>query len=564
MRIRGIKDNRALHGPTRLTQVLLLAGGYLGGMLVLIGTHPYGAAVTPDSAMYIAAAKSLLAGEGYRGYDGAPFVQWPPLYPTLLALGGILGADPMQTAPVLHAVAFGVLVSCAGWLFFSHLREPRFAWIGFLAVLLSWPLLQVAMKIWSELIFVLLTLLFLGYAPALLARPTWPRLILFALLAALAAMQRYAGLALILAGTGMILRFMNQASIRRRTGYALGFCLMAVGPLLVWLIRNHRIASTLTGDRTTSAQLMIPESVSHFAGTLSTWLVPPLLPAWMGIVLGTCLVAVMTLGFTAQARSENMVVPLHDRVVLLFVGVYTVFVLVSSTIQAAALPDNRLLSPLYVPLAYLFMTGFERSTKWGSGYVSNTGTLQRVVAGACMVWLLYPAMSTAMYVTIRASYNTNAWHESALARWLQENPPEGRLYSNQPWVVYLTTEQPTRRLPGTDIDAYLYREVAEHSQPCLLVWFYGVDRGQDHASRFLHDFFRRILSVQDSTHAEGLSRALLDFMRRSGLASRQDSSGEPHINPTDRNPLPATHVQLVKLFDDGALYVFPAERSTDR
>lgn len=564
MRIHDINKNTGLHRPKRLTKAFLLAGGCLGGVLVLLGTHPYGAAVTPDSAMYIAAAKSFFAGEGYRGYDGAPFTEWPPLYPTLLALGGLLGVDPMQTVPMLHAIAFGALVFCAGRLFVAHLSTRLFAWIGFLAVLLSWPLLQVAMKVWSDLLFILLTLLVIGYAPTLLARPTWPRLILFAVPAALAAMQRYAGLALVLTGVGVILCFMNQVSLRRRLAYANGFCLIALGPLALWLLRNYLVTSTLAGDRTVSGHLLISGSLSHLVGTVTTWLAPPVMPMWVGIVVGICLVAIVIVGFTTQARSENEGAALQDRVMLLFVGGYTVFVLASSLTQAAALPDNRLLSPLYVPLVYLVMAGLDRITAWKAGYASKTRILRRMVTGVCLVWLLYPAVSVATYVYIRASYNTNVWHDSALAQWLQETSSEGRLYSNQPWVVYLSTGRPTHHLPVTDIDAYLFREVAAYSQPCLLVWFYGTDRGQDHASRFLNDFLRRITPVQDSTHAEGLSSALLEFMRRSGLATRRASPDEARLNPTTGNALPATHTPVTRLFEDGALYVFTAERAPDR
>jgi hypothetical protein len=557
MSIRGVNYNKVLRWPMGLTGVLLVVGGCLGAMLVLLGTHYYGAAVTPDSAVYIASANSLLAGEGYLGYDGAPTTEKPPLYPVLLAIGSVGGTDPMETARVLHSVVFGLLVILAGLLFFSHLRSPTFAWIGFLTVLLSWPLLQVAMKVWSELVFVFLSLLFILFAAAFLTRPTWPRLIFFAVPVALAAMQRYVGLALAVAGVGIIFFFLTEASMRRRILYVLGFCLLAVGPLIPWLIRNYGVDSTLTGGRPWPAELLLTESGSHLAVTLTTWLVPPGLPTWVGVVLGISLLTIVIVGFRGQDGHEDTRSFSLDRVMLSFVVVYTVSVLTASMLQVAALPDNRILSPLYIPLVYLVLAGIERAITVGARFVSSPPDLRRVVTGFCVIWLLFPAVSVAMYISIRVSYDTNVWHHSALIQWMDENPSEDRLLSNQAWVVYLLTNRYTGRLPDSDLDVFLARDVEEHGQPCLLVWFYGSDRGHEHASRMLRDFFSRVTESADDARTEGLTAIVLDFMGRSNLVS-QEPSGETRLMPAIGSAPPVIQAGFVRSFDDGSLYIFPS------
>jgi len=558
--MRAIKDKAGSHGPTGLRQVLLLGGAFLGIVLVVLGTR-HGPAVSPDSASYIAAANSLLAGGEYRSYDGEPFAGWPPLYPTLLAVGGVFGMDPMQTVRVLHAVVFGLIVYGAGRLFFLHLREPRLAWMGFFAVLLSWPLLQVAMKAWSEPVFILVALVFIAYAPVLLDRPTWNRLAILAFVTALAVMLRYAGLALVIAGVALILLDLTQTSMRRRLQFAIGYTVMATVPLMLWLIRNYVVDSSLTGGRSVSAQLGgAAESASYFLATLTTWLIPPLLPGWLGFVLGICLIAFAGLSFRRQAPRGSTT---FDRVVLTFTGAYAVFVLTASAIQAAALPDNRLLSPLYVPLVYVVLTAFDRVLEGRTGSTHRAAAARKTLFGVCAIWLLYPALSTATYVFMRASYDTNAWHESALVHSLKAEPPEGKLYSNSAWVVYLATDRYTRELPTTDIDGYLAREMETHGQPCAVVWFDRTGRGTAHAFRFLDDFFGRVASSQDSMATQGWSRAVLDFMRRSGLARRDDTRATPLDQTVLRRP-PDTEAMIDQLFDDGALYVFASERSSDR
>ena len=454
--------------PRGRTHALLLAAGCLGGVLVVAGTHRFGPAVTPDSATYIAAAHSLLAGEGYLDYDASPYAEKPPLYPTILAAGRVAGTDPMETVPVLHAIVFGLIIFFAGALLFSRLRGGAFAWIGLAAVVLSWPLLQVAVKVWSELLFILLAILFIAYAPAVLSRPSWPRVILFALPAALATLQRYAGAALVPAGAVMILFFMRRASVHRRWRYATGFCLMAVGPVVPWLIRNYLATSTFTGDRTVSSQLLAKESASHLVETLSTWIAPPLLPVWVGYLLGIALLATVVLGFIGHPRREGVRAHLLDRAMLLFVIAYTAVMTFSSMIESSPMPDNRFLSPLYVPLVYLVAAGLNRATARRSPHARRTGPLRRTVIVACVLWLLYPAAIVGMYVSVRASYDTNVWHGSALAQWLNEKPPEGRLYSNQPWVAYLSSGKHTRPLSGSDLEGCDAHTAGTQARRCEL------------------------------------------------------------------------------------------------
>src|SRR5438105_674402 len=53
-------------------------------LLAAWSTSRYGDGVSPDSAHYIGAARSLAAGQGLR-FNGEPFSHWPPLYTLILA-----------------------------------------------------------------------------------------------------------------------------------------------------------------------------------------------------------------------------------------------------------------------------------------------------------------------------------------------------------------------------------------------------------------------------------------------------------------------------------------------
>ncbi len=67
-------DRGIFHGLT-------IAAGIAGVLLCLVCTSRYGVGVSPDSANYLSAARSLLSGTGFRYCDGGIYTHWPPLFP---------------------------------------------------------------------------------------------------------------------------------------------------------------------------------------------------------------------------------------------------------------------------------------------------------------------------------------------------------------------------------------------------------------------------------------------------------------------------------------------------
>ena len=94
-------------------KALPVVAAALGAGLVLLRLASYGPSVGPDASNYITAARSLLAGDGLIRLGGSPWVWWPPLYPTMLAGGGLFGFDPYAVAGPLNAVIFGLTVLVA-------------------------------------------------------------------------------------------------------------------------------------------------------------------------------------------------------------------------------------------------------------------------------------------------------------------------------------------------------------------------------------------------------------------------------------------------------------------
>ena len=90
---------------SREYKIMLLLLGLTGTILSLLSTSLFGSGLSPDSVYYISIARNIAAGNGFVTFMGAPMIEWPPLYPLILAIPGILfKIDPLISAPYIGAI----------------------------------------------------------------------------------------------------------------------------------------------------------------------------------------------------------------------------------------------------------------------------------------------------------------------------------------------------------------------------------------------------------------------------------------------------------------------------
>lgn len=261
----------------------------VAGALLVLYTTRHGVGVSPDSTVYVGAARSLLAGRGLVALDAAgtlrPLTHYPPLFPAALALcAGAARVDPVEAARGLNALLFGATLLLSG----LALRARGAVWLAALCPFLlafSPDLLRVHTMAWSEPLFIFASLA--GLVLLSLRLDGCGRKYLFASAAAfaLAMLARYVGVVLVGAGVFAVLAFSRESRARKALD-ALALTCVACLPLALWLVRN----SLAGGDATHRTFDFHPVLLPHLRAALATasgWLVAgkPRAAPWIAVAL---------------------------------------------------------------------------------------------------------------------------------------------------------------------------------------------------------------------------------------------------------------------------------------
>jgi len=195
----------------RFASFLALSLIALIGMGLILRATPQGLGLSDDSIAYIAGARSMAAGHGYREAwlaSDQPVTHFPPAFSAVLAFFGLFGIDPLHAARWVNALLFGlnaVVLGILGWRMTSSLTAGLVLAGLFVT---SGEMFQVHAVAMSEPLFIFLSLLsfwmfdlYVERLPSPSAKwggsEGWLWLIACGTFVGMAYLTRYAGLALV-------------------------------------------------------------------------------------------------------------------------------------------------------------------------------------------------------------------------------------------------------------------------------------------------------------------------------------------------------------------------------
>jgi hypothetical protein len=459
--------------PSRHVAILAVpAAAVAGALLIWTATGRFGPALSTDSVNYLAAAMSLAEGRGFRLFTGEPLVEFPPLYPALLAAALPFGADPPSWARVLNALAFAGLIVLT-WVWLSwHCRSWISKATGIALVVLGPPLMDVFTYVWTEGIFIAFAVAALMALDRHYADGDTRSLAIAAIAVGLASATRYAAVPLILTALAVV---WFRHPWPRRLRAAVIFLSPVVAFAAPWLARNYMLSGTLTGLRSVSAESLaaiVRRAVDVFLG----WLAPGW-PLRTQLALAILVAGALAAGAMTSRRNHGAIMAIG------YAAVHTLWMIASLAFVAVEPLNSRYLSPAFVPAVVggmILLDGlFARvSPGWRS-------SARLAVAGAVAAVLANLALHAGHDVHRKlrhgaGGFSSNEWRSSDLVRRLSAERWREPVLSNAPEVVFLATRQTARwgpirhpyrspKSPGDDL--LRFGEWLEERNGAHLVWF---------------------------------------------------------------------------------------------
>jgi hypothetical protein len=322
----------------------------IAGFFIIQALCAYGGiGVSPDSVVYISTAQNIHFHGVINDFTNMPVMDFPAFYPIFLSsLLFLTGHSVTAFGPGLDGLLFAVVICLSGWLLNRFTAATRgYKFLILLFILGSPCLLEVYSMIWSETLYVLLTVIFLIGSYHYFRTHSIAWLSCIAVTAGLACVTRYAGVSLV--GLGGLL-MLCDGRLRwggKKLGHMALYGLLSLSFLAVNLYRNLRLTETLTGFREKGVT-PLSANLHDFGSVLCDWL--PFFNERYGAATAVALLFILLItGIFIYRLVRRAGFFSADTLALSYFVVYMVFILYTATVSRFQELDSRLLSPLFLP-----------------------------------------------------------------------------------------------------------------------------------------------------------------------------------------------------------------------
>lgn len=345
--------------------------------------HTCGLLVTNDSLHYMSAAISFTQSHQLINKDGTSYVNWPPLYPILLSF-----FDEPLTAirwvNYLVTLVVGIMLAQFSEKMIGH-KGLRSVYL--FSLLCGVHLIMNAVFLWSEMIFMLLSVFFLHYFQKV--KVSNHAGIISMLLGILLCLQRNAGL-FIVSGAVLWYLFTDTTSWRFRIGKACLLFLIGTSGFWLWNL-------WISYGQTSTFKIQEQEffiHMGHNLGLISRALITAYVPvkSWsiLLLIIFVCVIAVVV----KQTFRDNALLQLMSFVVISYVAGMTFLFRIDYDAD-----NDRYVSMI---LPYVGLIAFSALDKV---LMNRTRVIKTIAIVLLVLWLGYPLSRT-----IR---NVIQWHNTS-------------------------------------------------------------------------------------------------------------------------------------------------------
>ncbi|HEV3413613.1 MAG TPA: hypothetical protein VG101_14130 [Puia sp.] len=468
--------------PRKLSDILFsgnrdaLLVAIAGFILIQLLSRHGGIGLSPDSIVYLSTAQNIHDHGMINDYTNQPMMDFPAGYPIFLSgLIFLTGHSVPWFGPVLDGLLFGLLIWLSGWMMDRFSQPSRwYKWPLLIFILLSPCLLEVYSMIWSETLFLLLSILFMIGCHRYFQDHSIRTLLGIAVIAGLSCLTRYAGISIIMMG-GMLM--LCDGRLRwgpKKIGHLVLFGAVAILIPALNVYRNWRVTDTFTGYREKAIR-SLAVNLHDVGSVFCDWL-----PFFNGrYSWATAIALLFILGITGifiyrLVRKTNFFS--YDTIAASYFVAYAAFILGTASVSRFQQLDSRLLSPLFLPWLW-------GSTIWIPAVLSHPVRTRKIgavtiltIAGGCFLYGECNAFQFnwegIKYAGI-PGYTEDTWQKSPTMAYVKAHKAEleakGTIYSSCTDGLWFLANVPAELMPHVetreDID-YLMRH--DHF---IVIWF---------------------------------------------------------------------------------------------
>ncbi len=435
-----------------------------GMVLVYLVTYRFGPGLSTDGSRYLSTAQSLIEGRGFYDYLNAPLTQFPPLYSILIAgISFFTHLDVFIAGQYLNILTFGLVIWLSGYFFYRIFPgEPLFHYFGSAIFATSLSLLIMASNLLSDLMFLGFTLAFLISSTDMLEKETSRSIFIVGVIACLSTFQRYAGLALIMTGSVLVL-YLYRKRVLKGILVAGLFGFLTALPILLWVwFHNYVRTGILFGVR------MPPVYLGNLQVTIEKavhWFLPATvtnrIPVW-AILLIVVLFLVTGNRLTDWKRWLHCLVTPYFLPSLVFFILYLFVLIFNISYWEVRWPYMDRIHIIILPalLALLFLTIRELTPSYIR--ILPPRTLKMISVAVFLLWLFFPLYNLQKY-TVKAysqgetseynMYNIPILRDSGIREYFASQPisPDQKIYSNYEAAAWFLTRHAITKLPYGEV-----------------------------------------------------------------------------------------------------------------
>lgn len=421
----------------RRNYLFILGLALVSTVILIFSVYPNGLGVGADSVFYLNAAEKILLCQPIRLFNNRWYTAWPPLYPASICFFSLISGKSLFIAALYLNICLHFLcIILLGVILYKKSNSSIITFYGTLFFSLSPVLLNFSTMIYSELLFTLWYLIFF-YLSDKFTDSTLNRiyLVIIFLTGVLASLTRYIGVVLIITiSMWGFLKINNKKKV-------IWLSIAAFFPIILWGIRNFFLIGSFSCHNVQVKTSFI-SLLQYYFSTLIEWF-SLFSYRITGIIFMILFLILLIYTLKKDTHFFRNALP-----ILLFIIVYSVFLLI--VLYFVILPKNvvRFLFPLYPPVFLLVFLTLNSLWRVKGRYILRIFVFALILISLINVFSIsFEQVGNwrkdgRSFIT-KLNGSKMAWTLRKRSRYQLKTP----VFSNLPHIYYFITHKKARGIP---------------------------------------------------------------------------------------------------------------------